>query len=248
MARPLPPREPLAMLHEPRAEQEPGRALASSLVRQRWAALLGCALGGLGLIASLIGCNMIVGASAAVVLGGAGVLAAQCYDQVSVHVHDELGVPTCDARVSVGQGDSFHSLRPCYHASLTSGTWRFAAQQDGYEPAQVELTVPERKGACPHYTHSLELTLRRIGAPREAPFAATKAAPATPAAPAAPRTRPALRLGPPVGAATPVAPAASVAPAAPVAPGALPPAPPPAPAPPPVPPGVPPLPEPREAP
>jgi hypothetical protein len=244
------------MLHEPRPALQPRRVASCSFGRPYWALLLGGALGGLGLA-----CNVILGASTAVVLGGAGVLAAQCYDQVSVRVHDEAGVATCDAKVSVGQGDSFHALRPCYHASLTSGSWRFAAQRDGYEPAQIELTVPERKGACPHYTHSLELTLRRIGAPREAaPFASTKTAPATSVAPAAPRPRPVLRLGPPVGTSTPPA---SLAPAVPPATGSPPPTPasppgaspapavPPSTVPPAVPPAapaVPPLPDPREAP
>lgn len=212
------------MLHEPSAVQR--ERVARPLSPRRAWAWLGCGLGGLGVAGSLLGCNVIVGGAAAVVLGGAGVLAAQCYDQVSVHVHDEAGIPMCNASVSVGQGDSFHSLRPCYHASLTSGTWRFAAQRDGYEPAQIELTVPERNGTCPHYTHSLELTLRHVGAPREAPFAPLKAAPTTaaPGTAAAPRQRPLLRLGPPV------------APAA-VAPGPVAPAP-----------AVPPAPEPREAP
>ncbi|HVZ36427.1 MAG TPA: hypothetical protein VG963_28555, partial [Polyangiaceae bacterium] len=137
----------------------------------------------------------MLGVSAVVVLGGAGYVAGQCYDQVSVLVRDEAGQQLCDARVTVEREGSGHALRPCYHASLTSGSWHFTAEQSGHEPATADLTIAERKGACPHYTHTLELTLRRIGAPKEAPFAPSKAAPLPPL-PAPRRVRPALPLGP----------------------------------------------------
>jgi hypothetical protein len=183
--------------------------------------LLARGAAGGGIAACLLGCNVALGVSAAVVLGGAGYVAGQCYDQVSVLVRDEAGQQLCDARVTVEREGSGHTLRPCYHASLTSGSWHFTAEQSGLEPATADLTIAERKGPCPHYTHTLELTLRRIGAPKEAPFAKSKAAPLPPSPPPR-RVRPALPLGPAFPGANTPRPAPSADPLLP-APPALPP-------------------------
>jgi hypothetical protein len=117
-----------------------------------------------------------------------------------VKVRDaESGRYTCDAEVSVSDGDSERRLRPCYSAALTEGKWRFIARQPGYTEATTELDIAEVEGECPHYTHSIELTLRREGAPPVAttltparPADAAAAAPHAPPAttPAAPATAP----------------------------------------------------------
>lgn len=126
--------------------------------------------------AGVVGCDAAVIGGAVVVLGtGAGILSAQCYDQVSVHVRDDLGRRTCDARVSITSDGSARSLRPCYHASLTEGHYHVSAQQEGYVSAEMEFAIPKREGSCPHYTHTIELALRRIGAPAQPGFARPKA-------------------------------------------------------------------------
>jgi hypothetical protein len=194
---------------------------------------LGLAIG--VLLPSVLGCNAAVGAGLVVLAGSAGVLASQCYDEVRVRVRDEAGQSTCDADVTISDGDSVSSLRPCYHASLTEGRWRIDARREGYAPASTEIAIAEHEGACPHYTHTIELTLRRVGSPSQAsqvrppsptPGAATPAlaAPATslvpPAgnAPGAPPLPPTAAFPAAPAPATPAAPApaaASVPPAAP---------------------------------
>ena len=128
-------------------------------------------------------CNAVVGAGAVVVLGGVGFLASQCYDRVQVRVIDPAtGSSTCDAEVSVASADgSERRVRPCYNTALTEGTWRIIARQPGYVAASSEVTVAEREGACPHYTHSVQLTLRREGEPATAPIARSRSAPPAPA-------------------------------------------------------------------
>src|SRR4051812_27773349 len=126
---------------------------------------LGVALG--ALLPGVLGCNAAVGAGLVAVAGTAGFLASQCYDEVRIRVRDESGQSTCDADVTLSEGDSVSSLRPCYHASLTEGRWRVDARREGYLPASTELVIPEHEGSCPHYTHSVELTLRRLGSPSE---------------------------------------------------------------------------------
>jgi len=198
------------------------------------------------LVPAVWGCNVAIGAGIVAVAGGAGYLASQCYDQVKVRVHDEMGKRTCDADVTLSEGGSVSSLRPCYHASLTEGRWRVTARRAGYEPVSTELVIPEHEGACPHYTHSVELTLRRVGSPQQpaqlrpappAPAAVAPAAvaPATPSAPPAgvdPTLAPApptatFPVAPAPGAPAPAAPApappAAPAPAAPAAPAPPPP-------------------------
>ncbi|MEY2932222.1 MAG: hypothetical protein RL033_2971 [Pseudomonadota bacterium] len=158
--------------------------------------------------AGALGCNVAIGGGVVALAGGAGILAAQCYDQVRIRVRDERGVRTCDALVSVSSEGSESELRPCYHASLTEGRYRVRAQRAGYLPAEVELDIPERKGACPHYTRSVEFTLRRPGERPAAPsFHSSKAAEGS--APTAPR--PATAVPAPI----PVAPAPAASGAAP---------------------------------
>jgi hypothetical protein len=143
-----------------------------------------------GAVLGVVACNAAVGGGVVALVGGAGYLAGQCYDRVRVKVRDaDSGRYTCDAEVSVSDGDSERPLRPCYSAALTEGKWRFTARQAGYTEASTELQIAEVEGDCPHYTHSIELTLRREGA---APVTTTLTpARGTGAAPIAPTPPPA---------------------------------------------------------
>jgi len=195
--------------------------------------------------AASVGCDAaLIGGGVAALAGGTGILVAQCYDQVSVRVHDAQGRKTCDARVSILSDGSERRLRPCYHASLTEGSYRVSVQREGYVPADVQVDIPKHQGTCPHYTHTIEFTLRRSDAAPDrsavhqlkpssldpharppnsalpAPVPSTPAAAAEPApAPAAPPpAEPAAPAGPPSAAFPPAPPAPPVPPPEPPAP------------------------------
>ena len=188
----------------------------------------------------LASCNALVGGGVVALMGGAGYLAAQCYDRVRVRVRDTYtGEATCGADVWLSDADgSKRRLRSCYSAALTEGTWTLTAVQQGYTPASTQVTIPEHKGGCPTYTHSIELTLRRVGEPAT-PAEGTRSRTASDA-PAAPppgaaselESPPARIVPPPIpgGSSTPVIPTRSFEPI-PVAPATPTPAPAPAPAP-----------------
>jgi hypothetical protein len=175
--------------------------------------------------AASLGCDAaLIGGGVAALAGGTSILVAQCYDQVSVRVRDDEGRRTCDAHVSIASGGSERSLRPCYHASLTEGRYLVSVKRDGYVPADVQVDIAEHQGACPHYTHTIEFTLRRTGAAAD-PATFHQVKPST----FEMRARPPERVGLP--APIPVAPAATAPLPAAVAPAAaLPPAAAPAPA------------------
>ena len=149
----------------------------------------------------LTSCNAVVGASAVVVLGGVGVLASQCYDRVQVRVIDPAtGSTTCDADVTVADADgSERGVRPCYNTALTEGHWRIIARRPGYVPASSEITIAERDGACPHYVHSVQLTMRREGEPVTNPVARSRESerPQTPPATTTELESPPARVVPP---------------------------------------------------
>lgn len=188
-----------------------------------------------GAAALVASCNAALGGGVVAVLGGAGFLAGQCYDRVLVRVRDpRTGQLTCDANVWVSdEGGSERRLRPCYNAALTEGTWTVTARRDGYRPASTELTIPARDGDCPHYTHSIELTLRRTGEPSTPPTstrsasAGSGASSATPAAAGPLGTPPARVVPPPIPHASGTVPARGDAPTPPApTPPAVPEAPP----------------------
>ncbi len=191
------------------------------------------------LATSALSCNAAIGGGVVALAGGAGILAAQCYDQVRIRVRDDRGLRMCDAQVSISSDGSERSLRPCYHASLTEGRYQLRAQQAGYLPATTELHIPERQGACPHYVRTVELTLRRPG---ERPAAPTFRSPTpttpSPTAPTTPEPSAEPAEPRPPTAEFPLVPAPAPAPApAPTSPPPTPPAPPaPPPAAPPAPP------------
>jgi hypothetical protein len=192
-------------------EREPGRrGLLLRVTLMTGAALL---------IAS---CNAAVGGGLVALVGGAGFLAAQCYDRVRVRVRDpETGLATCSPDVWLSEGGSSkRRLRPCYSAALTEGRWTLTALQEGYAPATTELVIPEHEGDCPHYTHTVELTLRHEGEPPSSPVVTrTRTADEAPSAAAGPaaagagdlESPPARVVPPPIpgGSATPVVPTRS---------------------------------------
>jgi hypothetical protein len=166
-------------------------------------------------------CNAAVGGGVVALMGGAGFLAGQCYDRVRVRVRDpHTGLTTCSADVTVSEaGGSERRLRPCYSAALTEGSWTLTARQEGYAPVRTELVIPDHEGACPHYTHTIELTLRREGEPTGLPLPAARAAsePA-PSAPRAARGAAADLESPPARTVPPPIPVTPATPAAPVVP------------------------------
>jgi len=137
--------------------------------------------------AIVVACNAAVGVGAVALVGGAGYVAAQCYDRVRLRVRDaSTGSYTCEADVSVSDGGSERRLRPCYSAALTSGRWRFTARHPGHLPASSELVIAERDGDCPHYVHSIELTLRSENDAQQLTQIAPKKTPVPPAAAGSP--------------------------------------------------------------
>jgi hypothetical protein len=124
-------------------------------------------------------CNAAVGGGLVALVGGAGFLAAQCYDRVRVRVRDpQTGMLTCSPDVWLSDaGGSQRRLRPCYSAALTEGKWTLTARAEGYAPATTELVIPEHEGSCPHYTHTIELTLRHEGEPSTMPVATRSPSP-----------------------------------------------------------------------
>lgn len=134
-------------------------------------------------MAAAAACNAAVGVGAVALVGGAGYVSAQCYDRVRLRVRDETtGMYTCEADVAISDGESERLLRPCYSAALTAGHWHITARRPGYVPASTELVIAEREGDCPHYTHSIELTLRSENDPSRLTQLTPKTKPAPPAA------------------------------------------------------------------
>src|SRR6478752_7628790 len=105
--------------------------------RGSWAKWL---LVGVGLLST--GCVGVVGAGAAAVLVGAGVLAYTCYDRVSVTVTDRLtGTKLCDARVTFLQGDSKTVATSCYDAALSKGNYVLRVERAGLATFEEPIEV-----------------------------------------------------------------------------------------------------------
>jgi hypothetical protein len=184
-----------------------------------------------GVLLAISACNVALGGGAAALVGGSAVLASQCYDQVYISVRDATGSPTCDARVYVVDADGdARRLQPCYSASLTEGKWRVIAKREGYADATTSITVADHDD-CPYYTHSIEITMRRIGESvvattvvdhsKAPPRPTTPAPAAAPAAAVEPPTRAFDLLAPPAPpASAPAATAPGTPPAAPTPPSA----------------------------
>jgi hypothetical protein len=129
--------------------------------------LLKAGLATIGLLSAGLACNVAVGGGVVALVGGAGYFASQCYDHVKVRVRDAgTGLRTCDAEVAVSEGGSEREIGSCYYTTLTEGRWAVTARREGYVSSSTEVEVTERSGACPHYVHSVELTLWPVGTPR----------------------------------------------------------------------------------
>jgi hypothetical protein len=189
------------------------------------------ALVGAGLLST--SCAGVVGAGAAVVMVGAGVLGFACYDRVSVTVTDQLtGTKLCDAKVTFLKGKSETVATSCYEAALSAGSYTLRVERRGLVTFQEPIDVSE-SGACGQTVQTMYVALDRknhVAPPRQiapAPVAPPPAVTAPPtAAPPAAAPPPAV-TAPPAAAPPPAvtAPPAAGAPSA--TPAPLPPAPPP---------------------
>ncbi len=153
-------------------------------------------------------CVGALGAGAAAVIVGAGIMTFTCYDRVSVTVTDGLtGTKLCDAKVTFVKGKSETPATSCYQAALSAGKYTMRVERRGLVTFEEPVEVSE-SGKCGQSVQSMYVALDRLNRP---------AAPVMIAAPA------------PAVAGTTVAPAAIAAPASPAT-SALPPPPPPPPA------------------
>lgn len=176
------------------------------------------------------GCAGVVGAGAAVVVVGAGVLGFTCYDRVSVTVTDRLtGTTLCDAKVTFVQGKSETVATSCYQAALSAGSYKLRVERHGLETFEESVDVSD-SGACGQTIQTMYVALdrkNRVTAPQQiAPARPAVTAPPVAAPPPA-VTAPPVAAPPPAVTAPPSAAPTVTAPpaAAPQAP--LPPAPPP---------------------
>ena len=159
------------------------------------------ALVALGLLTT--SCAGAIGAGAALVVVGAGVLSMACYDRMAVTVTDGLtGTKLCDAKVTFTEDGSVTEATSCYSAALSSGKYLLRVERPGLVPyeAPVEINTGSK---CRHAVQTIYVALDRpdrkqspqlIGPP-VAPAAPLPAAPPAPAgvtpaspAPAAPPT------------------------------------------------------------
>ena len=166
-----------------------------------------------GLLAT--SCAGLIGAGAAVVVVGAGIVTFTCYDRVSVTVTDRVtGTKLCDAKVTFIQGTSETAATNCYQAALSAGQYTMRVERRGLQTFEEPVEVTEG-GKCGQSVQTMYVALDRLNRPAP-PSQITAPAPAAPAAAPAP----------PV----PAAPAPAPTPAPKPATSALPPPPPPPPA------------------
>lgn len=186
------------------------------------------ALLGAGLLTT--SCAGVVGAGAAVVVVGAGVLSMTCYDRVSVTVTDQLtGTKLCDAKVTFREGtsESVTEATSCYDAALSDGTYTMRVERRGLVPYEVPVVINTGR-SCKHAVQTLYVALDRPNMPAQpqfitpphtapaapAPALPASAAPAAPAAPAAAPAAPVPAPAPSVNAPPAAAPSAAPPPAA----------------------------------
>jgi hypothetical protein len=147
------------------------------------------------------GCTPVAGGAALIGLVAVGALTSRCYDYLDVTVLDADGRRTCAATVTATKGSSRLELSSCYYAPLTDGHWLLRASLPGFPDALSSVNV-DHEHDCTRYVQSVELTLKRAGAPRPPAVASPPVAlppPATSAAPAIPSASapPATELHPP---------------------------------------------------
>jgi hypothetical protein len=185
-----------------------------------------------GLLAS--GCVGAIGAGAAVVVIGAGIVTFTCYDRVSVTVTDRVtGTKLCDAKVTFIQGKSETAATSCYQAALSAGKYTMRVERPGLQTFEEPVEVSE-SDKCGQSVQTMYVALDRlnrpapptlVAAPSPAPVAAPAHAPAPTAAPAPAGVPPAAAVAPPPPAANPGSPPLPPPPAPPPAATAFPDAP-----------------------
>ena len=200
-----------------------GRFQGTGFQSMKWALLA------TGLLST--SCAGVIGAGAAVVVVGAGVLSFTCYDRVSVTVTDRVtGTKLCDAKVTFLQGKSETVATSCYQAALSAGSYTLRVERHGLVTFQEPIDVSD-SGTCGQTVQTMYVALDRK-TPAAPPQQMAPALAPAPVAPPPPVAAPPVATPPPaVTAPPPVSPPPSGAPAAPQAP--LPPAPSPPPAAPP---------------
>jgi hypothetical protein len=177
-----------------------------------------------------VSCAGAIGAGAAVVVVGAGVVGFTCYDRVSVTVTDRLtGTKLCDATVTFLEKDSKIEATSCYQAALAKGKYKLHVERRGLAPYEEPVEVTD-EGKCGQTVQTMYVALDRLNAPATsmlgvrapeqtlAPVNGTVVAPSTSAAtnppvPAALATSAAPSSAPPAASAAPpaaTAPRASV--------------------------------------
>jgi hypothetical protein len=177
------------------------------------------ALLGAGLLTT--SCAGVVGAGAAVVVVGAGVLSMTCYDRVSVTVTDQLtGTKLCDAKVTFHEGSSVTEASSCYQAALATGQYTMRVERRGLVSYEVPVSIDTGK-SCKHAIQTLWVALDRPNLQTQ-PKQITASAPPAPASAVAPAPAPALAPAPAPALAPVPAPAPAPAPAPSAAPSLVP--------------------------
>lgn len=175
-----------------------------------------------GLLAT--GCAGALGAGAAVIVVGAGVLTFTCYDRVGVTVTDRVtGTKLCDAKVTFLKGSSETVATSCYQAALSSGNYTLRVERRGLVTFEEPVEVSE-SGQCGQTVQTMYVALdrkNRVQGPQQ-----VAPAPVAPAAPVAAPPAAILSAAAPGAPPPPSAPPAAPPPAAPPASAPLPAAPP----------------------
>jgi hypothetical protein len=161
-------------------------------------------------------CAGVVGAGAAVVVVGAGVLSMACYDRMTITVTDQAtGTKLCDAKVTFTEGSSVTEATSCYSAALSTGKYKLRVERKGLvtyeEPVEVDTG-----SKCRHAVQTIYVAMDRpnrqtapqvVAPPPAAPAAAAVAAPAAPPpAPSVSAAPPPAAAPAPAGTAFPDAP------------------------------------------
>lgn len=171
------------------------------------------ALIGLGLLTT--SCAGAIGAGAAVLVVGAGIVSMTCYDRLTVTVTDQLtGAKLCDAKVTFTEGKSVTEATSCYSAALSTGSYKMRVERAGLVPYEAPIQV-YTGSKCRHAVQTVYVALERPdqrvapqlvtppASPSTPPAAATAPAAAQPAAPAAPAAAPAPSSAPAASPSTP---------------------------------------------
>jgi hypothetical protein len=168
-------------------------------------------------------CAGAIGAGAALVVVGAGVLSMACYDRMQVTVTDALtGTKLCEAKVTFTEDGSVTEATSCYSAALSTGKYQLRVERKGLVPYEAPIEI-NTGSKCRHAVQTIYVALDRpnqqqapqiITPPAAAPVAPAAPLPAAPAAPPG-TTAPSPAAPAPAApsAPTPAAPGAAPAPA-----------------------------------